>query len=488
MSAPQRSAALILRHSPADLRVFLARRRPQLRQFGGLYAFPGGGCDAVDGVVARRSGGLDADDAERRSALLREVVEELGIDLRAGAPEGGRVALEVRRRLSKDPSLWIDRVDEADLQFLGPAALRLITPDFYGRRFDTAFYLVDLAGRVQPELLGEELDAGEFATAAQWLGRFEAGEILLAPPVVHILSAIEGCPVERWGAALRRVEERAREERLPRISCDPMVRLLPLRTPTLPPARHTNAYLVGREKAYLVDPATPHADEQARLFEALDRAAEEGVRVGGILLTHAHADHVGAVEAVRRRHFWPVMAHAAAAERLRGRIAVDRVLRDGEELDLGAPDTLRCVHTPGHAPGHLCFFQPRLRLLIAGDMVSTLSSILIHPDDGDLDLYEASLQRLIGLRPRVVHPAHGPFDARGERLLVEQLEHRRRRTEQVREALAEGAATIAEITSRVYPELTGAMRGYAASSVRSILASMRRKGWVEGEEECLRLR
>src|SRR5438067_1163619 len=83
----------------------------------------------------------------------------------------------------------------------------------------------------------------------------------------------------------------------------PAIRCLPVRTPTLPPATHTNVYVVGEGALAVVDPASPWADEQERLDGWLDDLAATGVgRVEEILLTHHHVDHVsGAAHLPARR-------------------------------------------------------------------------------------------------------------------------------------------------------------------------------------------
>src|SRR5215475_2947867 len=72
------------------------------------------------------------------------------------------------------------------------------------------------------------------------------------------------------------------------VAVAPGIRVLALRTPTLPPAAHTNVYLVGPEGGPLavVDPGSPYPDQQARLDQVL---ADQEVEM--VLLTHHHGDH-----------------------------------------------------------------------------------------------------------------------------------------------------------------------------------------------------
>jgi glyoxylase-like metal-dependent hydrolase (beta-lactamase superfamily II) len=136
------------------------------------------------------------------------------------------------------------------------------------------------------------------------------------------------------------------------------------------------------------------------LFEAVDKYLTRGNRLAAVVLTHHHADHVGAATACAERYGVPVLAHPWTAEKLHGKVAVTCLVREGDHLPLGpAPDGdgtwhLEALHTPGHARGHLAFYEPHYRLLFAGDMVSTLTSVVIAPPEGDLTHYLESLQRM----------------------------------------------------------------------------------------------
>ena len=172
----------------------------------------------------------------------------------------------------------------------------------------------------------------------------------------------------------------------------PTIQMLPVRTPTLPPATHTNTFLVGTEAAVVVEPATPYRDEQDRMVEWVRKARLRGVEPVAILATHHHADHVGGAAALGQRLQLPLWAHAMTAQRLDGVVEVDRLIQDGERIELHGPvpTALRAVHTPGHAPGHLCFIDEASGMMIAGDMVASVGTIIVEPIDGDMSLYMAT--------------------------------------------------------------------------------------------------
>ena len=76
--------------------------------------------------------------------------------------------------------------------------------------------------------------------------------------------------------------------------------------------------------------------------------------------------------------------------------------QDGDRLELGtAPDGsrdwhLKVVHTPGHAVDHLCFIDSRYHAAIVGDMLSTVSTIIIDPPEGHMGTYPAQPDQAAG--------------------------------------------------------------------------------------------
>jgi glyoxylase-like metal-dependent hydrolase (beta-lactamase superfamily II) len=112
----------------------------------------------------------------------------------------------------------------------------------------------------------------------------------------------------------------------------------------------TNSWIVGRDPAWLIDPG-PALDEhvQALIVEIGRRGG-----LGGIALTHDHADHAEAVPLLRRA--FPSAPLAAA------RGEVDVPLGDGARFG-----PLEVLPTPGHAPDHLAFVMGEIAL--TGDAV-----------------------------------------------------------------------------------------------------------------------
>src|SRR3712207_6656993 len=86
--------------------------------------------------------------------------------------------------------------------------------------------------------------------------------------------------------------------------------------------------------------------------------------VAAILITHRHADHIGALDAVRRETQAPVYMHPADA--VGAGVEGYEPLEDGECVDV-AGQSLRVIHTPGHSPGSVTFVVGKDQ--IVGDLV-----------------------------------------------------------------------------------------------------------------------
>lgn len=254
----------------------------------------------------------------------------------------------------------------------------------------------------------------------------------------------------------------------------PGVRVLPLRTPTLPPATHTNSVLLGRGELLLVEPGPTDASEVARLDAWLAEAHSRGERVVACVPTHHHADHIGALTHVHSLGI-PIWAHADTARRLG--VPVARELGDSERLQLGGL-AVTVLHTPGHAPGHLVLDLPDAEFSVVGDMVASIGTILIEPGDGDMGLYLASLGRLAELGRRRVVPAHGRLIEDGPAHYRSYIAHRREREARVARALSLRAepARPSELVPEVYDDVPSALWPLAALSLEAHLLHLVESG------------
>jgi endoribonuclease LACTB2 len=252
-----------------------------------------------------------------------------------------------------------------------------------------------------------------------------------------------------------------------------------LATRTLPPWPATNAYLVGTGGvAWLVDPGAGDAPA----LEALDALlAAAGVRtVKGVLLTHAHPDHVGGVAAaVSRYAIDAVLAHPAALDRLPEDLPT-RPLGGGRRLVAGGA-VVDTIATPGHATDHLAFgvAADSARTLLAGDLVAGAGSVWVGVPDGDVAAYLESLARAVAWAPDLVAPGHGPLRADGAAVLDDARRHRLAREADVWHALGTGPSTLAALRARVYGPLEASVADLADRTLLAHLAKLMRETRVD---------
>jgi glyoxylase-like metal-dependent hydrolase (beta-lactamase superfamily II) len=211
----------------------------------------------------------------------------------------------------------------------------------------------------------------------------------------------------------------------------------------------TNTWLIGRDPAWAIDPG-PALREHA---EAVAQEARRRGGLGGIALTHEHADHAEGLESLRALTGEPPVADVA----------------DGERFG-----PLEAVATPGHAPDHVAFVSGAV--CFTGDAVLGEGSVFIAPDPGALAGY---LEALRGLRRRPLEllcPGHGPPVTDPATKLDEYVAHRLERERRLVAALGAGTRRVEDLLDAAWDDVPAALRGAAAVTLAAHLDKLEGEG------------
>lgn len=178
-----------------------------------------------------------------------------------------------------------------------------------------------------------------------------------------------------------------------------------------------NSYIFrrdGSDRALIVDPG----DEADKLLGAIERL---GVTLDGILLTHTHFDHVGAVAPVARAtgaEVWVPEKEAFVLADINSFVPwpgfgpfesyeAEHTLKGGERLELGGFE-IDVLSTPGHSPGHVTFSIPDEQAIFSGDVLFQGSVGRTDLPGGDWGTLLESIRTLVELLPAetAVYPGH----------------------------------------------------------------------------------
>jgi glyoxylase-like metal-dependent hydrolase (beta-lactamase superfamily II) len=266
---------------------------------------------------------------------------------------------------------------------------------------------------------------------------------------------------------------------------------LPLPVPTL---SHINTYLVKGDKGHLlIDTGWNTAESFDSLKEQLAELGVSGGEISQIVVTHAHPDHYGQAGKLKKLFGATLYFHHLEKDFIETRyVHMDELLqelgrwlqRNGvpqerlaelrqaslpllkfvtptmPETTLYGGETITCgdfslnvLPTPGHAPGHICLYEPDKKILFSGDHIlpTITPHVGLHPQSGPNPLgdYLDSLERLKTLEVEIVLPGHEqPFTEFKERIEGITLHHRLRNAE-ILAAINSKAKTAFELSTEI---------------------------------------
>jgi glyoxylase-like metal-dependent hydrolase (beta-lactamase superfamily II) len=164
----------------------------------------------------------------------------------------------------------------------------------------------------------------------------------------------------------------------------------------------SNGYIIYQKEGgncYIIDPGY----NPDKFIKALK---EHKLNIIGILLTHHHYDHVGAVKKIKELKECPVYLHRGDLDMYKA--DVDIVMEDGDTISL-EDETIKVLHTPGHTEGSVCFFSEKSKLVFTGDTIFNVDLGRTDVRDGDPRKMSASMKNVVNLWDNeiMIHPGHG---------------------------------------------------------------------------------
>jgi glyoxylase-like metal-dependent hydrolase (beta-lactamase superfamily II) len=260
----------------------------------------------------------------------------------------------------------------------------------------------------------------------------------------------------------------------------------------------TNTYIVGTgHDLALIDPGPADPAHLEAILKTIGKR-----RLTHILITHTHHDHTDglpALLAATRAQTAGFGHHALKSGGKRistsGSEFVDRdfvpdiPIADGQMLE-GNGWEFQALHTPGHAPDHLCFALAGTGVLFSGDHVMSWNTSVIAPPEGNMGDYVRSLEKLTGRSDSVYFPGHGGQFEDPQRLVKAFLLHRRMRENAILDCIRDGNATVRGIVPVIYRDIDPRLVNAASLSVLAHVEHLIERGLVRSEtplsrEACL---
>lgn len=438
-----------------DGSVLMGRRNLALRFMGGHHCFPGGRIDD-DEDLERISGYPDDELGRAIKAAAREAFEETGLLLVSGTLPDAELLRKARIELLDEGRPFTDILSEFDLHVnaedFAPAGAWL-TPGQSPIRFDTRYFLAHHPPGQREELIEGELVSLDWFQPHEARKHWHEGTIQIPDPVSVTLHHLAALPHPEYLPLMQRSNDRV-PGTPSRFEVRRGITAVALKTATIPPAATTNCLLIGEEEILVFDPGSDDPEELAHLKSEIDHLIALGGRVGAVVLTHSHPDHIAGVDFVTNEYGVPVWAHRVVDSRVD--FNIDRHIEDDEVLELpGDPGwRLRALHTPGHDPGHLSFYEETTRTIICGDMIANPGTIVVSEAyGGSMNEFLASLERLMTFEDAdLILPAHGMPQGDPVDQLKKHHGHRLWREGKISDAYEAGARTKDALLAAAYDD------------------------------------
>lgn len=292
--------------------------------------------------------------------------------------------------------------------------------------------------------------------------------------------------------------------------------------------RYVFVYLFETDQGpFIVDAGWNTEEAFDALSAGIEAAGSSISHVQGVLVTHIHPDHYGLAGRVREASGAWIALHPADAALIQARyddpdallemvgamlrrvgapaaeidslqnasmavrglvdaVQPDILIEDGQRPEVPGWD-LKAIWTPGHSPGHLCFWEPANEVMLSGDHVlpRITPNISLHPQAGNDPLgdFLRSLAKLKGFDPTEVLPAHEHRFVGLDGRLDELAAHHEQRFVEVIGAINDGVTSAWDIAARMgwsrsWDRIQGFMRRAAVGEAMAHLRALEVRGLV----------
>ena len=463
VAKPRPSASLVIsRFNSEKEEILLCHRVSEVPAFPDFWAFPGGGVSRVDRKVAKENPDwLDhTDDPVSTITLLRELVEEVGF-----SPDGkGSLELVdsgIQNSICEDKNIWGDlvkqnklKIEDFDSQIIAVRTMPPLAPV----RFTNTFHHLSIGdSTIEPRFPEgiSEFDEYKWWQPKELLKSWLKHEVRLPPPQVTLIRDIVQS-IEEYGdldSAFESLSENPSKgyhvlEFAPGVEC------VPLPTQTLPPATHTNCYVLGIAggERVIVDPAAKSEEALDILRNKVKEIELTGSKIIATIFTHKHPDHIGDLMKISEIYQAPIWASKETLEIIPQFESI-KALKEGDIFELtkeGKSAHWKIIETHGHCPGHICLAGDAG--VVSGDNVTVIGTILVPSSDGDMNQYLDGLEKIKSLNPPLLFPGHGPLSANPQRLLSRYIRHRRERHQAVYDAVKDNYTELEFIAKKAYED------------------------------------
>lgn len=349
------------------------------------------------------------------------------------------------------------------------------SPHFNPLRFETYFYLVECTQHLTFDVDEREAQESGWVTPSKIVGEYYQGKRLLVRPVLEVYKKLADKSLLH---EFYNFDERRIIKDIPSIeNIHGVLQLMP-ESNTIPPASRTNCFVIGDGKKIVIDPSPKTRAEFDKLCFEL-----ESIEIEKIFITHHHKDHHQYATEVAKRFSVPLFISEDSFTRIQAIYGEDyfekvdvRFLKDGDQIGFWLKKPLIIHAIPGHDEGHLGLAPETLEWFIVGDLFQGIGTVVVGGDEGDMQKYMESLNKVIKLKPGCVIPSHG-IPLGGASILEKTFRHREMREEQIFDLHQQGK-DLEQILQTIYFDVPKKVLKYARANIESHLLKLKHEGRI----------